>query len=272
MTPRGPDGCGFAAGPGFALGHRRLSIIDLSDAGSQPMSNEDGTIQIVFNGEIYNFIELRPELERAGHHFRSRTDTEVLIHGFEEWGLECLLRRIRGMYAFALVDSRRREIHLARDPLGKKPLFFAWANGELDLRFFGAGLDPGRVFDAGRRSLRRGRPALDRARSAGPRRFLPASRSSCRAALGAWGRSKLPTNWCTGVPTSLITTTARVPTSGWNESKTPCRMRSSPPRGGCANRRDVVGRRRFGTGCRHGGQGRGPDQDFLCRQRGSRRG
>ena len=131
MVPRGPDGFGLSQGPGFALGHRRLAIIDLSEAGSQPMGNEDGTIQIVFNGEIYNFDELRPALEAAGHRFRSRTDTEVLIHGYEMWGLESLLKRIRGMFAFALVDTRGGALHLVRDPLGKKPLFFSQADGEL---------------------------------------------------------------------------------------------------------------------------------------------
>ena len=131
MIPRGPDGCGLEAGPGFALGHRRLSIIDLSNVAGQPMANEDGRVLIVFNGEIYNFGDLRPELERAGHRFRSHGDTEVLVHGYEQWGLEGLLRRIRGMYAFALLDLGRREAHLARDPLGKKPLFYRWAGGEL---------------------------------------------------------------------------------------------------------------------------------------------
>src|SRR5262245_11355380 len=91
MTSRGPDGYGLSEGHGFALGHRRLAILDLSDAGRQPMANEDGSIQIVFNGEIYNFADLRPELEAAGHSFHSRSDTEVLIHGYEAWGLEGLL-------------------------------------------------------------------------------------------------------------------------------------------------------------------------------------
>ncbi len=132
MTRRGPDDSGLACGPGFALGHRRLSIIDLSPAGHQPMENEDGSVIITFNGEIYNFADLRPSLVEAGHRFRSRTDTETLIHGYEQWGLEGLLRRIRGMYAFAIVDLRQAAaIHLVRDPLGKKPLFFRWAEGEL---------------------------------------------------------------------------------------------------------------------------------------------
>jgi asparagine synthase (glutamine-hydrolysing) len=131
MRPRGPDDCGLEHGPGFVLGHRRLSILDLSAAGHQPMSNEDGSVLIVFNGEIYNFVDLRAELALRNHVFRSRTDTEVLVHGYETWGIEGLVRRIRGMYAFAIVDSARREIHLVRDPLGEKPLFFRWSGGEL---------------------------------------------------------------------------------------------------------------------------------------------
>ncbi|MGA2030818.1 MAG: asparagine synthase (glutamine-hydrolyzing) [Thermoguttaceae bacterium] len=131
MAPRGPDGCGYADGPGFALGHRRLSIIDLSIAGQQPMWNEDRSIAIVFNGEIYNFAELRPELEQLGHCFVSRTDTEVLLHGYETWGMEEVLQRIRGMFALAILDLRHDRIHLARDQFGKKPLFFRWADGEL---------------------------------------------------------------------------------------------------------------------------------------------
>ncbi len=123
MLTRGPDAAGAYFAPHIALGHRRLSIIDLSPAGNNPMPNEDGTVQIVLNGEIYNFLDLRPELEAAGHVFRSRSDTEVLIHGYEEWGIDGLLRRIRGMYAFAIWDARNRELILARDRVGKKPLF-----------------------------------------------------------------------------------------------------------------------------------------------------
>ncbi len=131
MEARGPDDAGLVSGPGFALGHRRLSVIDLSPAGHQPMGNEDGRVQIAFNGEIFNHHELRGELLAAGHTFRSRTDTEVLIHGYEQWGLEELLRRIRGFFAFAIADARRGEIHLARDPLGKKPLFMRRSPREL---------------------------------------------------------------------------------------------------------------------------------------------
>ncbi len=125
LAHRGPDDAGTYLADGIGLGHRRLSIIDLSPAGRQPMSNEDGSVWVTFNGEIYNFGELRPELDAAGHRFATRTDTEVLVHGYEAWGAEGLLDRLRGMFALALWDAGRRSLLLARDPLGKKPLFYA---------------------------------------------------------------------------------------------------------------------------------------------------
>lgn len=124
MLVRGPDAEGCYIAPYIALGHRRLAIIDLSPAGINPMSNEDGTVQIVLNGEIYNFQELRPELEAAGHIFRSQGDTEVVLHGYEQWGPTELLHRIKGMFAFAIWDGARRELFMARDRVGKKPLCF----------------------------------------------------------------------------------------------------------------------------------------------------
>jgi len=124
IAHRGPDGEGqYLDGP-VALGNRRLAIIDLSDAGAQPMSNEDGEVVVTYNGETYNFVELREELERAGHVFRSRTDTEVLVHGYEEWG-DAVVERLNGMFAFGLWDRRRRRLLLARDRYGIKPLYFA---------------------------------------------------------------------------------------------------------------------------------------------------
>lgn len=123
MLTRGPDSAGVYEAPHIGLGHRRLAIIDLSPAGNNPMPNEDGTVQIVLNGEIYNFQDLRPELEAAGHRFRSLTDTEVLVHGYELWGPEGLLDRIRGMYSFAIWDGRKQRLFIARDRLGKKPMF-----------------------------------------------------------------------------------------------------------------------------------------------------
>src|SRR5438067_8652812 len=122
IAHRGPDGSGhFVEGPA-ALGHRRLSIIDLSQNGAQPMHNEDGTLTVTFNGEIYNHLGLREELIARGHAFRSRCDTEVLVHGYEEWG-EALPERLAGMFAFAIWDARRQRLFLARDRLGKKPLY-----------------------------------------------------------------------------------------------------------------------------------------------------
>jgi asparagine synthase (glutamine-hydrolysing) len=126
---RGPDDAGaqvFSV-PGtdlsVSLVHRRLSIIDLSPAGHQPMTNEDGTIWITFNGEIYNFQELRLQLLAAGHQFRSKTDTEVIIHGYEQWGDE-VIPRLHGMFALAIWDGQKRRLLLARDRVGKKPLFY----------------------------------------------------------------------------------------------------------------------------------------------------
>ena len=123
LSHRGPDDQGIYAEVPIGLGHRRLSIIDLSAAGHQPMGNDDGSVWIVFNGEIYNFMELRGELERAGFRFRSRTDTEVLLRLYERHGVGCL-DHLRGMFAFAIWDRRRRSLFLARDRLGVKPLFY----------------------------------------------------------------------------------------------------------------------------------------------------
>ena len=126
---RGPDAAGFwtsrdDAGPGVVLAHRRLSIIDLSADGTQPMCEPESGLVVAFNGEIYNFAELRRELEAGGAKFRSRTDTEVLLHGWLRWG-DDLLGRLRGMFAFALFDPQRRRLVLARDRLGIKPLYLA---------------------------------------------------------------------------------------------------------------------------------------------------
>ena len=119
---RGPDGAGIFLSKGIGLGHRRLSIIDL-EGGSQPLMNEDGRLQVIFNGEIYNYIELREELEREGHVFKTHSDTEVIVHGYEEWGLECV-SRFNGIFAFALWDSNLSRLFLARDHLGVKPLYY----------------------------------------------------------------------------------------------------------------------------------------------------
>lgn len=123
MPHRGPDDAGLLIDGCVGLGHRRLSIIDLS-GGHQPIANEDGAISVVLNGEIYNFNELRAGLIQRGHQFRTRSDTEVIVHLYEEHGVECL-QRLRGMYAFALWDARERRLLLARDRLGEKPLYYA---------------------------------------------------------------------------------------------------------------------------------------------------
>lgn len=129
MVHRGPDDHGlFLDGP-VGLGHRRLSIIDLS-GGHQPLSNEDGSVTVVFNGEIYNFRDLRPELEARGHTLATLSDTEVIVHLYEEIGAECV-QRFRGMFAFALWDAHRRQLLLARDRLGVKPLYYAQTGNSL---------------------------------------------------------------------------------------------------------------------------------------------
>lgn len=133
LAHRGPDGEGVFAEDGAALAHRRLSIIDL-EGGAQPMQNEDGLLWVVFNGEIYNFLELRPELERAGHRFRTRSDTEVLLHLYEELG-GAMTERLNGMFAFAIWDRRRRELFLARDRFGKKPLYYIEDEGPYRFAF-----------------------------------------------------------------------------------------------------------------------------------------
>jgi asparagine synthase (glutamine-hydrolysing) len=123
LVHRGPDGQGLLVDQEIGLGHRRLSIIDI-DGGAQPIGNEDGRIQVVFNGEIYNFVELRKELIQLGHRFATRSDTEVIVHAYEQWGRGCV-DRFNGMFAFALFDGRDRSLFLARDHLGIKPLYFA---------------------------------------------------------------------------------------------------------------------------------------------------
>ncbi|HEY7531634.1 MAG TPA: hypothetical protein VH681_02490, partial [Nitrospiraceae bacterium] len=124
---RGPDGQGLWSAPCVALGHRRLKVLDLSDAGRQPMSTSDGRYTIVYNGEVYNFQELRSELSR--YPFRSRTDTEVVLYAYAHWGPSCLERFI-GMFSFAIWDSVEQQLFCARDRLGIKPFYYAKLNGQ----------------------------------------------------------------------------------------------------------------------------------------------
>ena len=133
---RGPDEGSLHVEPGLGFGHRRLSIIDVA-TGQQPLFNEDGSIAVIFNGEIYNYQELIPELLQHGHVFRTRSDTEVIVHGWEQWGEDCV-ERFRGMFAFALWDRNRETLFLARDRLGVKPLHYAQLPG--DLFIFGSEL------------------------------------------------------------------------------------------------------------------------------------
>jgi asparagine synthase (glutamine-hydrolysing) len=130
LRHRGPDADGVHADTHVTLVHTRLRILDLTPAASQPMANEDKSVWVTFNGEVYNFRELREELTAAGHRFRSSGDTEVLLRGYEEWG-DGLVERLDGMFAFGVWDARRRHLLLARDRMGKKPLFFAQHGGSL---------------------------------------------------------------------------------------------------------------------------------------------
>ncbi len=156
IARRGPDSEGRSTWPGVWLGHRRLAILDLSPAGHQPMLSEDGQVGLVFNGCVYNFLSLRRELEARGHRFHSQCDTEVLLRGYLEWGINDLAPRLHGMFAFAIWDQRTRKLFLCRDRMGVKPLLFsargkdfAFAStaGALAAAGFTADLDPQAVLE-----------------------------------------------------------------------------------------------------------------------------
>jgi len=150
MTYRGQDDAGYwgLADGTVMLGSRRLAIIDLSPAAHQPMLDETGRLVIIHDGEIYNYVELRAELEHYGHHFRSNSDAEVLLAAYKEWGHGCL-DRLNGMFSFAIWDAKRKELFAARDRLGEKP-FYYYYDPSLDLLLFalrdkgcsGIGVDP----------------------------------------------------------------------------------------------------------------------------------
>jgi len=135
LTYRGPDDEGIWIGSNSAkwfvgLGHRRLSIIDLSEAAKQPISNENKNLWLVFNGEIYNFLKLRKKLETQGHRFKSNTDSEVILHQYEEDGIKCL-EKFNGMFSFGLWDDRNNRLILCRDRIGIKPLYYFWNGSDL---------------------------------------------------------------------------------------------------------------------------------------------
>src|SRR5580658_3606212 len=129
LAHRGPDDDGFYIEPAVGLCMSRLSIIDVA-GGHQPVSNEDGSVWVVCNGEIYNFQELRRDLQSRGHQFSTRSDTEVIVHLYEEYGTRCV-EHMRGMFAFALWDGRRKQLVLARDRVGIKPLYYAEVGGRI---------------------------------------------------------------------------------------------------------------------------------------------
>ena len=155
LDHRGPDGDGAYDEPGVALGFRRLAIIDLSDAGMQPMASEDGRLRLVHNGEVYNYRELRAELESKGHRFRSATDTEVILAAYREWDEACV-ERFNGMWAFALWDAERRRLFCSRDRFGVKPFYYRHADGRFvfasELKAFFA--DPGVRLEPNARAVR----------------------------------------------------------------------------------------------------------------------
>lgn len=159
LSHRGPDDEGYwhDADTGVTLGHRRLSIVDLSAEGHQPMASASGRFEMSFNGEVYNFVELRRELEARGHGFRGHSDTEVMLASFEEWGVPNSVERFTGMFAFAVLDRRERVLYLVRDRLGEKPLYYGWSGGSF---LFASELKAMRAHPAWRGAINRDALAL----------------------------------------------------------------------------------------------------------------
>jgi asparagine synthase (glutamine-hydrolysing) len=216
LLHRGPDDAGVWVDEeaGVALGHRRLSIVDLSPLGHQPMEARGGRYMVAFNGEIYNFPELRRELEGKGHRFRGHSDTEVLLASVEEWGVEASLRRFVGMFAFALWDRAERTLILCRDRLGEKPLFYGWSGGVF---LFGSELKALRAHPRWRGEVDRDALALYRS-TAG-------SESCRRARFCAWNRGmrvSSQSRWSTG-PCGR-----RPPLARATRSAAPSRRRPTP--------------------------------------------
>src|SRR6266511_2149557 len=201
LRHRGPDDSGVwvDAATGIALSHRRLAILDLSEEGHQPMFSADARFVLIFNGEIYNFSELRQDLEAAGHRFRGHSDTEIMLAAVSEWGLEAALKRFVGMFAFALWDRQERVLHLVRDRVGEKPLYYGWSTGVF---VFGSEMKALRAHSSWRGEVDRGALALylrhgyvpePHSIYIGIRKLTPGTFLSLRAALCRPGEIPAPT-------------------------------------------------------------------------------
>ena len=199
ITHRGPDDAGHVLSTAQAgLVHRRLSIVDLA-AGHQPLSNEDESVWIVFNGEIYNHAEIRPTLEAHGHIYRTRCDTETIVHAYEQWGDACV-ERFRGMFAFAIWDAKRKRLLLARDRMGIKPLYWTLRRRPPALRIRDQGDPRERPRRAPRPTIARSPSCSARATSRAPRRCSRASTGCCPATCSSSSTAQATTRQWWDVP------------------------------------------------------------------------